>query len=65
MQLQVSSIKNGYLVASPFDMSKVDVRQCSPEQLQQMASQPEVHFCEDYDAMCSHLKRFFFSPSKN
>jgi len=65
MQIQITTIKNGYFVASPPDMSKVNVRNHSPEQLQQMASQPEITFCEDYAAVCDHIKRFFFSPSEN
>ena len=66
MQIQISTIKNGYFVASPPDMSKVNVRDHSPEQLQQMAQTPEITFCQDYLAVCAHIKRFFsFSPSEN
>ena len=65
MQIQLTTVQNGWLVASPPDMSKVNVRNHSPEQLQQMAQTPEITFCEDYDAVCVHLKRFFFSPAKN
>lgn len=65
MQLQITKIKNGYFIASPPDFSKVDVSRCTAEQMQQMASKPEITFCEGYDAVCVHLKRFFFSPDKN
>ena len=65
MQIQITTIKNGYFVASPPDMSNVNVRNYSPEQFQQMASQPEITFCEDYAAVCVNIKRFFFSPTEN
>lgn len=63
MQLQISSIQNGYLIASPKQVDEKQLQRMSPEQRQQFLSQPDCTYCEDYEAVCQFLKRFFFSGS--
>lgn len=63
MQIQVTSIANGFLVATPKQLTAEQARKMSQEQIQQYMSQPDCTYCEDYEAVCTFIKRFFFSPN--
>ena len=65
MQIQISSIENGFLIGYPRQIDPKMAKQMSPEDIQRFMSQPECHYCEDYEGVCSFIKRFFFNSSVN
>lgn len=59
MQIQVSSVDNGYLVASPRELTDSEKKRMNAVEMSQAATQPQVHYCSDYNEVCQYIKRFF------
>ena len=60
MQIQISSIKNGFLIASQTPITEEMQKMYEHAQLVEIAKQPVVRFCEDYRETCEYIKQFFF-----
>jgi len=64
MQIQISSIVNGFLVAAPKQIDEKLLQRMSPEQQQQYMSQLDCTYCKDYEEVCIFIKPFFFSGNE-
>lgn len=57
MQIQITQVNNGYLVATPTEVPQNS--RLSVEQRAAIAQQPTVHYCYDYNEICDYIKAFF------